>query len=196
VVEEGSGDGAAEAVDVGIAGRSREDLERSADMERLDGVDGSGVSLSAYMLCTKRKTQGGNFRGTVRSVVAARTEHDGRVRQEKPMAVIPGEIVDQFANKGVLARGHHEADGEAGRVGGGGDKVEPPEGSKAALALQVHVEDDALKRPVSFPDPFVLVLDVLTHLRNGTKPCTSAHQSSESETDTPSTCHIALGTFP
>lgn len=56
MVEEGSGDGAAEAVDVGIAGRSREDLERSADMERLDGVDGSGVSLSADMLGTKRKT--------------------------------------------------------------------------------------------------------------------------------------------
>ena len=75
--------------------------------------------------------------------MTARAKHDGRVRQPEPISIIPLEVGDERADVWVGLAGHHETDREAGRVGGGGDEFKAPERAERALALQVHVEDDA-----------------------------------------------------
>ena len=75
--------------------------------------------------------------------MASGTEHDSGIREQQPATVEAPEVGHEVTDEPIVAAGHHEADGEAGRVGGGGNKVEAAEGAEAALTLEVHIEDDA-----------------------------------------------------
>lgn len=84
-----------------------------------------------------------------RRVVAPRAEHDGRVRQAEPVPVVPPQVPHQLAHVFISLARHHEPDREAGRVRRGGHELEAPQRAKGALALEVHVQDDACTKPVS-----------------------------------------------
>lgn len=75
--------------------------------------------------------------------MAPGAEHDGWVRQTQPVPVVPVEVLDQLADVFVALARHHEPDREARGVGGWRDELEASEGAEGALALQIHVEDDA-----------------------------------------------------
>lgn len=75
--------------------------------------------------------------------MAARAEHDSRVREAQPVFVVGSEVADDVADELVASAGHHEADGEADRMSFGGHKVESSQRAQSARALEVHVEDYA-----------------------------------------------------
>lgn len=70
----------------------------------------------------------------LRCVVTASAKHDCDIWEVEPHMVIPSEIVDEIAHKLVALGGHHEADGEAGRVRGWSDKLEASQGPQTAFA--------------------------------------------------------------
>lgn len=81
--------------------------------------------------------------GNPRRIMAAGTKHDGWIRKAEQVSVVSAQVVHELAYVGVALAGHHEADRQAGWVSSGGGKFEASEGSQRALALEVHVENDA-----------------------------------------------------
>ena len=80
--------------------------------------------------------------GNVRSKMAARAEHDSRIRQHEPVAVVSFQAPHNTEDEVVVLAGHHETDGKSCRVGGRGDEAEAPERAEGAFAFEVHVEHD------------------------------------------------------